>query len=134
MSCWDPIAAGVPMPPEVLEDLVPCLLKAYEFHVPRASRRRDYAVERHARLLLSCIHTEGEMDRLCWGVSAAVMCGEVPYPPPQYSVWKHDYFVMEALVMLVQENMEKSGPVYYSRDASELLFSMLWSTHYRGGC
>lgn len=125
---WDPPARGESMPADVLQGVLRSLYKAYEFHVPRKSRKPRETVICHARLLLEHVHLDRHMERLCWALSDALMCGDYPENPPAYQKWEDDYVVNEALVTMLLERMARAGtgPVCYSRRDSEALFSYEW--------
>lgn len=128
MSCWSPPPKGVSMTRFCMEDLLPHVLLAYKFHTLEKDMPPLGMVTLHARKLLRVIHSKREMVRLAWAVSKAVMCGEHPYPPPKHHMWKHDFTVMEALVMMIKEDMDKKGPVYYNGEDAALLFETIWDS------
>ena len=124
---WDPPKRGEKMPDDIRTDLENYLYQAYEFHVPSMSRKPKNTVMRHGRALLERVHLDSNMDKLSWAISEALMCNEYPYPPPKYKMWKHDFSVMEGLVIMLKERMDLSGPVHYSLVDSQEMFRVMWN-------
>lgn len=123
---WDPPKRGEKMPEPILYELEGVLYGAYEFHTVSKKRKPKATVMRYMRELLERIHLDKNMEELCWAISEAVLDFENPYAPPQFRMWQHDAFVLEALVMMLEKRMNQQGLLYYKRSDSQELHRIIW--------